>query len=229
MSLFQENAPATDPAGEQKPPQAPNVADQLLAGIKNEEGKQKYSNVEEALKGLANAQEFISTLKKEKAELAASLKSQQQLEEMLLKPQTVEVPPPTVAPSGVTMDAVLLAIEQREAAKIASANIDKVKAALDLAFGAEAKKVLSERVNQLGLTPELADNMAAKSPEALLKLLDVSVKQNASHTSAVNTAGMTPLPYPAKEKFDPFKGTGSKTLEAWRESLKRTNARLGLE
>lgn len=39
--------------------------DELLAGIKNENGEQKYKNIQEALKALANAQEYIPKLHQE--------------------------------------------------------------------------------------------------------------------------------------------------------------------
>ena len=229
MSLF-ESTPGNDPTGEVKAPsQAPVVVDQLLAGIKNEKGEQKYSSVEEAIKGLAHAQEFINTLKTEKAQLEGMVKSQEQLKELFNKPPVKEVVTEQVA-VGITPEQVVTILEQREQLKVAAANRDKVKAALQEALGAEYKTVLAAKTDQLGLTRELVDNMAKTAPDALLKLLDIKAPAvKPSLKNSVMPEGFKPGEKPAKKKFNPLDKTEDKGLTKWRESAARTNARLGLE
>lgn len=83
-SIF-ENSQATpesspDTSGNQEPAFNNNQFSDLLSGIRNEQGQQKYSSVEEALKGGAHAQNFIKQLQEENASLKASLSKSDELQ-----------------------------------------------------------------------------------------------------------------------------------------------------
>lgn len=234
MSLYDENqAPAVDPAGEQNPAQGPSEVDQLLAGIKNEQGEQKYANLQEALKGLAHSQDFINTLKAENAEMSGKLKSQEELAAML-QPQNPgkqdegRQEPQQVAPS-LTPEQVLDIVNQRDKKNAADANVNKVKAQMQAKFGAEYNEVLAAKTQELGLTPGLVDTMAGESPEALLKLFGVeeTKPQKSNFNNAVNPEKLNGEK-PAPKKFDPYAKAKNKGLDAWLASKERTNARLGL-
>lgn len=232
MSIFNENAGTqTDPTGGQSQATAPasGSVDQLLAGIKNEQGAQKYTSVEDAIKALQHSQEFIETLKREKQEIAAKLKAQEELEK-LLAPKT-QAPTPVVDSAAVLKpEDVVAVIESRERALTARKNIESVKAVFAQQFGAESTTELVKRVEQAGITKELADKMAAETPDALLKLLGVEKKEPTTGSvvkGAVNTEKLSGKP-DTKPKFNPFNGGNNPALDKWRESAKRTNARLGL-
>ena len=83
------------PTGDNQNPQennanpTPDFTD-LLAGIKNERGEQKFKSVEDLINGYTASQEFIGTLKGEKStiesqlqELTGKVKSQEELEALL--------------------------------------------------------------------------------------------------------------------------------------------------
>jgi len=178
--LFDDKANnQTPPATPETPPVVPSTDHtDLLAAIKNERGEQKFKSVEDLINGYSASQEFITTLKTEKdaevaakAEIEAKLKTQEQLQELLdAKTATPDPVTPAVVETGLKQDDVLQILEQREAQKISDANVIAVKKAVEAAKG--DLKALTE---QAGLTPDLAQKMAEKSPDALLKLLDVEV------------------------------------------------------
>lgn len=226
MSLFEDKAPGKDPTNEQPAPSqaAPNEVDQLLDGIKNEKGERKYTTVAEAIKALEHSQRFINELKTETQTLRETLKTQEQLKELLQPKPVAPAAPAAVVPS---VDDIVAVLEQREQVKAAQANQEKVRAALVNTYGAEYKKTLSEKTAQLGLTPGLVDNMAATSPEALLKLLEVKpVAAPPSVKSALVTDPAKGTDAPSKPKFDPFKKKDNKDLDKWKDSSQRTLERL---
>lgn len=231
MSLFENTDPTQDPDKIKKPAEtpAPEAIDQLLAGIKNEQGEQKYSTVEEALKGLGNAQDFIGTLKTEKAEMQTRLLSQEELQELLNARPKDEPAAPSQAPATIDPKDIIAVVQQHKADQDVIANIDKVKQAFTSAFGAEANVSLESKVVEAGLTKEVADAMAATAPEALLKLLGIqkqhlkpSLVGGAPSDSFVQPTA--PEPY----KFIQDMQKNNPTLEGWREAVKETNAQLGV-
>lgn len=228
----QNNAPVEDPTGgEPQGDQGPNEVDQLLTGIKNERGEPKYANVNEALKGAAHAQEFINKLKAEQEELRKQLKSQEELVRMLKPEQEQEQAPAAQQeiPQGLTPEQVLELVEQREQQKVADSNMAKVKAAMHSQFGAQYGETLKAKTSELGLTPELVDNMAKTSPEALLKLFEVKGETQAkpSLKPSASSESFNSKPQEPK-KFDPFSKSGNKDIDTWNKIKERTNARLGL-
>jgi len=232
MSLFKESSTDADPSGQESQSQAPSAVDQLLQGIKNEKGEQKYSSVEEALRGASHAQEFIATLKREKEELAAMVKAQEQLEALLAKPPVAKESTPTqeAAPvkAGVSPEDVVAILKQQKEAEAAESNMDRVETSLKAAFGATYQETLNAKTRELGLTPALVDSMAKSSPDALLKLLDVKGKTAKPGFGSGQNTEQFNQQKPAPKRFDPFSKADNPKVNAWKESVARTNARLGL-
>ena len=207
---------STDTIFENKPttPAQPVVTPQdftsLLGMIVNEQGEQKYKTIEEALKGGAHAQAYIAKLAAEKAaleaQLAASAAAQSReaelertLQELLAKtgnsnaPTTpVETPKPDDIAS-----LVLKQLEARDAQSKAKANQQEVAAKLLESFGAEAETKYNEAAQELGLTVAEMNEMAAKSPKAVLKALGVGATSTKTHNvspagNVLNTGAFTP-------------------------------------
>jgi hypothetical protein len=240
MSLFDDKntTPASDPNGESTPAasQAPSATDQLLAGIKNDSGAQKYANVEEALKALQHSQEFIATLKQEKESLSSQVKSQEQLQELLNARPEVEAPAPVqeqptpaqVVP-GLTSEDVIAILKQQESVSVANANAKKVTDALESAYGAEAQTTLVAKVEAVGLSREMADKLAQESPDAFLKMIGVEANKSVPKAgSAFGTESFNQPKKPEPYKFIEQMQSSNKNLEAWRKSAEETKARLGL-
>lgn len=186
-----DNSPAvtTPPAEKQDIPSASNYAD-LLSQIKNERGEQKYATLEEAIKGLANAQEYIPQVKSQLSEkdaelerLRAELEKRKTVEEVIasLKPQQPEerVVEPTSQPSqGLNEETVRELVQrqylQQKAAEVQQTNITKVRQALVSKYGDKAKEMTEARVSELGMSMDMLNNLCASSPDAALALLNAT-------------------------------------------------------
>ena len=187
--LFSPEGTTTTPAATTQVPSAANYAD-LLGSIKNELGGQKYATVEEALKGLANAQEYIPQVKsqlsakdQELADLRAELDKRKSVEDMIasLQPKQPEAPvvEPTSQPvQGLSPEAVQqLVMQQLSQAKLKEtqeSNVSKVRSALVSKYGEKAQEVASARATALGMSMETLSALSASSPDAVLALLDAS-------------------------------------------------------
>jgi hypothetical protein len=233
MSLFDENnAPISDPNAEQTPPSGQgelNAADQLLASITNDQGTQKYATVEEALKGMAHAQTHIATLTQEKADLTGQVLSQEQLQELLNARPSSEPAPAQPAASGLTAEDVASILDNRAAMSVADANVSTVEAAMAAQFGADAKTEIVKKVAEAGLTQDMADAMAKSSPAALLKLLGVEpTVAKPGMGSSFNSAHQPIVTPEVPVIMQQLSGGANPAIKAWRESVKSTNTRLGL-
>lgn len=186
----QEGTTTTPPKVTTQPPSASTYAD-LLGSIKNEQGVQKYATIEEAFKGLANAQDYIPQVKtqlsakeQEIAELRAELEKRKAVEDVIasLQPKQPEVPvvEPTSQPSqGLSPEAVQQLVMQQlshaKAQETQQTNVSKVRSALVSKYGEKAQEVASTRAAELGMSMEQLSSLSASSPDAVLALLNASV------------------------------------------------------
>jgi hypothetical protein len=107
---------------------------------------------------------------------------------------------------------VLEALEAKTEAKKQEENISKVKAALLSNFGADFPNVLENKANELGLDKATIDLMAKKTPQALLKLLDV--KTNIPSNPSPNNSYRVP------------EGVNTEKNAAYYTKLRKTNPSL---
>ena len=174
-------------------------ADQLKE-IKNEDGQQKYGNVEEALKGSANAQQFIQQLKEEKStldteneRLRAELEKASTLDDVVnritanQKPQDDQ----TVQTGGLDEQAVLnlfqKTLESTKAQETHSRNEEQVLTALANKYGEKTKEVVANRAKELGTTPASLGELARENPTLVLTLFgETAAKSAPSTTSSIN-------------------------------------------
>lgn len=184
----QEGTTPTPPASNEQVPSASTYAD-LLGNIKNEQGVQKYATIEEALKGLANAQEYIPQVKTqlsqrevELQQLREELAKRKAVEEVIasLKPQQPEpVVEPTSQPSqGLNQEDILALVQQQLTAskqqETQQSNVSKVRSALVSKYGEKAQEVASARAAELGMSMETLSSLSASSPDAVLALLNAT-------------------------------------------------------
>lgn len=186
-SLFEQ--PQATPAQEQQPeapavnqPQDNGFAD-LLSSIKREDGSTKYADVPSALKGAADAQDFIATLKQEKAELTAKLQEQAEAlarakgaEEVLAKldeqrNEPVATPAPSLNPEDLTT-VVESVLSQREVEAQKATNTKSVVNYFAEKYGDKAGEVFYAKAKEAGYTPEEINQVAANKPNSVYKLLD---------------------------------------------------------
>ncbi len=191
---------------------APNDSEltNLLSGIKNERGEQKYKTLKDAIVGLQNAQEYIPDLKQtllnkdiEIERLRAEAKKVSDLEESVRKLTDrgfdSGTPPKSISEQDIaelvnrSLDNTLT---QRDAVAKQKQNISTVVDALQSTFGADAEKKFYDKATELGMTVAEFNALAAKSPKMVLSALGVQdkpVTQPFTPTQgSVNSQGFTP-------------------------------------
>lgn len=210
-SLFTENKEGST----QNPPQgvtSENPLADLLGSIKNERGEVKYKDVESALIGLKNAQEFIPTLQKsvadrdtELAALRAKADRAAELErviESLTSGKAPEAVPPAAAPAHKEVDVSALveaALTNREKQQVAKTNVSSVLSAVKNAFGDKSEEVFYGKAKELGMSVAEFNALTATSPKAVLTMLGIAEGKSSFGTTptSVNSSGFVPT----KETF----------------------------
>lgn len=242
-------APAADqPVVTTAPVQEPNAdLANLLSGIKNENGQQKYDSLPKALEGLAHAQSYIPQLKTELQQkqeeieaLRQELSKRASVEEALTRitaqqqePQVQGTPP---IASGLDEKAVLALmqkqIEQMKMQEAAQSNALQVQQTLKQKFGDSAAEVVKNKAAELGITPQKLGALAEESPAMVLALFDASKPKTPSLTTGgMNIPPITPdksaeLPKPSKSLLS---GATSKDQTEHMMSIKRAvYAQLGI-
>lgn len=194
QNLFEEEVPSTtaavetvtDPKADDGVPKGIQPED-LLGLITNEDGEQKYADLTTALQSIPNSQAHIAKLEAENREIRAEiavLKEAEQktagaeeLVEMVRKAQgTVETPQGNQPLSQEEIKAAVLhVINERDEMKTLGENLDGAVARMADHFGSveAAKAAMVSKMTELGMSKEVMKQMAASTPQAFLKLMDV--------------------------------------------------------
>lgn len=179
----------------------------LLGSIKNERGEPKYKTIQDALVGLANAQTHISTLTAEQRARdeeierlrtgASKLTELESTVQQLLQRQQE-----ASATSGGSMtqadiaNLVTRTLEINQTKAQETANVRSVVAKMKEVFGDKASDVFYAKGQELGLSADAVNQLAAKSPTAVLKMLGVSEQAStysgAPNSGTINAGGFTP-------------------------------------
>lgn len=212
-----------------------NAYTDLLKQIVNEKGEQKYSTIEDALVGLKHAQDFIPKLKEEKRkeeeELEMLRKEMQrlayledtvtQLTEKQKESHTQTTPTLTEADIATLVQQTLTKTQQAELQK---RNISTVVEKITAQFGDQAEKVFYEKANEMGMTVEEMNALAAKTPKAVLTMLGVSdagahkQPKFSPTSSSVNTTALAPKPNSLIGKSQKNIMVGATTRDVMEES-----------
>lgn len=204
------------------PSQDSDLVNTLLGSIKNENGQPKYGNTGEALKALKHSQEFIPQLQNENATLkreleqlrmqVEKLKGVEEVVERLASNQTNASTNANTLDEKSIADLVQRTLSQREVEAIQKANVTAVVTSLQGKFGQEAEKSFYAKAQELGMSVQQMNALAATSPQAVLQLFGVqkqggsTEKMPSSVASSVNTTGF-------ETKQDSFVGRNTKRLE----------------
>lgn len=180
----------------------------LLKMVLNERGEPKYSTMEEAFKGLANAQQYIPQLKTELSakeqelqQLREELAKRQSVEEVVSKLTTAQQQQPQVTPSGAfdeqgieaLISSKLSAFEQQ---KVQQTNVEFVQGELVKLFGEKTKELVAAKASELGMSVEELGTMAATKPKAVLSwfVQGNAHSQGQLTTSSINTSKFQQAP-----------------------------------
>lgn len=185
QSIFgKEPTQAKEDGTQSQPPVNDDATKTFLAAIKNERGEQKYATLDEALKALKHAQEYIPELKatqaqkdKELEELRAKNAEIESLKEAVQKLTQNRGNEDTPSKSYSEEDIAKLVesqLSRKEKEALVKANQSTVAKALAGQYGDDAEKLYNEKAVELGLSIESMNALAAQSPKAVLKMLGVS-------------------------------------------------------
>ena len=195
----------TSPAGSQS--QSPDVLATLLSGIKNERGEQKYRTAEDALKALGHSQNFIPQLQGQLDQKTTELQAfQAQTAELDALKETVAklTQKLTEAPSNtgtmMSEDAIAEIVGRQltanQKAEKEAQNKRSVAEALGKQFGDKAAEVFYGKAQEMGMSQDQINALAASAPQAVLTMFGVNGgvahKQTINPpTGTVNTAGFS--------------------------------------
>lgn len=190
----------------------------LLSQIRNENGEPKYKSVRDALVGLQHSQEFIKTLRTEKSQVEQQLNEVKpvadkvtELERIVLeltKPST----PVATPTSGMSEEAIAQLVEttltKRQQDEVAKQNLTSVIGSVRAEFGDKAEEVFYAKAQEIGLSRADINSLAARTPQAALKLIGVQAKTSTVKptVSSTNTSSFEPAQ-------NTFIGRNSKRLE----------------
>lgn len=147
------------------------------------EGK-KYRTAEDALKALPHAQGHIKTLEEEAKQLREELAKRKTAEELLEEFKVSGVlggnrQEPAVTPSVDVEQVVASVLAKKEAATTAQRNISVVVNTFTEAFGDKTKgeEMYNKVAEESGLSVAALNQLAATSPEAVMRLAGITKKQ----------------------------------------------------
>lgn len=222
-SIFEGQTPADgDTQPQVSTPTLPDSVKELVGPGK------KYATVEKALEALAPAQSHIATLEAELKELRAKAEGVVSVEQVyatvqeLLEKERRPAVTPALDEASLTglLDRTLTAREQAAAKQ---QNIETVKSALTDKFGDKANEQFKAKAQELGLPISALNDLAAKSPKAVLEYFGVKPSGAPARTSStVNTAALSTRQPDAQPLKTVMAGATTKEVTAhWNEIKER--------
>lgn len=188
------------------------------------EGK-KYKTNDDAAKAIVEKDRFIEQLKSETADLRKELQSRptvDRAQEILDRLETLRTPAteriePTVSErvvetSGLTLDDVDRLLTEREKKRLATQNVEIVKAELTKLYGSDYSKVLKSLAEKLSVSDDFLSNTAATSPQAFLRLVT---------TEKAPTGFTAPASSVLTKDFSPTSGVNQK--QSYYDKLRETD------
>jgi hypothetical protein len=213
----QPSAATTTDAPAPTAPQ-PQADDSLLKEIVNEQGVPKYSTVTDALKALQASQEHIRRIEQENASLRETAIKVKTTEELLatLKPKTEDVTTKPVEIESV----VEKVLKQREQQSKEVENLNEVITTITQLFGEEkASQVFYDKAQEVGLSREEINKLAAKSPKLVIKLFTdkAQPKPSPSNLPGIRPEALKDKPtVPVKSGMS--LGSTADLLASWRQA-----------
>lgn len=208
-----------------------NPLEDLLKEIKREDGTQKYSTVEDALKGQVHAQKTIFDLKNETKEKDSKLTElEQKVAEIDALKAAVEAltqkkdEQTSVKPFSEEdiQKQVFKAMNEARSKEVSEQNIKTVLGTLNEKFGSEAEKKFYSTGQELGFSAEEMNALAASKPKAVFTMLGLNESGGKQapvfnpSTGSLNTAGLKPKTETAIRRNDkrlPVAATNAELME----------------
>ena len=230
-SIF--NSDQTPPAVDQNAlSNSDGSVDQLLQGIQNEQGEQKYKNAEDAIKALQASQEHIQRLEAENSDFKSKATTSATLQSVLdaVKPPSGGEPQaPAAIDEAALASLVESVVSKRDTAQTQTSNVQGVANKFNELYGDQGEAQLYAQAEAKGLTRAWINQLAAENPAAVFNILgvDATVKPNINLSTSVNSTSV-PATKPQPTRFDPFQPRPDSDLDNWRKSVAATHERLGI-
>lgn len=195
--------------------QVPEVVSELVGADK------KYKSVEDALKSIPHAQSHIQKLEEEAAQLREELTKRKATEELLDELRATGLPEKTTQAS-IDSESLVKAVEgvlsQREEQKKSQQNIESVVSVFNTQYGEKGPEMYKKVAEESGLPLAALNNLAARSPAAVLKLAGITqVSQTPGKTtSSVNTEAFKPTPSTNAIRVKPVGASTKDLVAAWK-------------
>jgi hypothetical protein len=241
-TIFDNEEPNTPPVEEPKAdqpnddPSEPDPVATLLSEIKREDGTQKYTSVEDALKSVKPSQEFIETLKSENAELKNKLELYKEkaersitMEEILntLSDKENESNKPNEQPSDKLDLQTLKTLfkqfsEEERTTEQQTHNLKSVDEAIMAKFKNKEKaaEFLTNKAKEIGVSTQYLKDISSHSPKAAIKLLGLEdVKEPVGTEDVPSSMSTERFRHPRNPKSEPRSPfNGGNALDAWRKA-----------
>lgn len=229
-----DNQDTTTQGSEQEPTTSPY--DELLQQIVNDEGKPKYSTVEEALKANLHAQQHIQTLEEENSkykqettrmeELLNSLQNESQAATQDKVATTTQSESPTPEDTATQEEQLLAKLQARmseqERQRTQEANKKQALEKVQSIYSDKSAEYMKEKAASLGVSTDFLLNTAATSPQAFYSLVGLNNNQQSksfNNSSSVNSTSFETQPKQEYTGDNPLKTGRSRDAVALWNSL----------
>lgn len=161
-----------------------NYVEQLVG-----EGK-KFKDITDLAKGKAESDKYIEVLKARLEEATREINTRTSLDTFLKEikgakepnPQNVVNPPVDAPNAGLDDSAIEKKFEEylarRESQRSTQTNLEKVTTVLKEQFGPEANLIIKKKAQELGMSVQSLEQVAAQSPSAFYRLVGVAEERS---------------------------------------------------
>lgn len=226
-SIFNANGETSPNAVEPTTFSIPTEVSELVG-----EGK-KYKTTEEALKALPHAQSHIQKLEEEARSMKEELSRRKAVEEVLAEFKATPNSQSMETPSAQLDEAKLAqlveqVVEKKKAVEVAKANTSNVVSKMVEKFGDKAEQEFIRVAAENGMTVPFLNSLAARAPEAVLKLAGITMEKELypnKTNSTVNTQAFNNNQLQEQSARVGFKGSTKDLVAAWKVAGEKVKAK----
>lgn len=216
-----------------------------LKNITDQNGRQKYETVDQALKALEESQKYIPTLQDENKELTRQLvelkekvDSMGSVDDLLndFKQQqeaqrSQETPTNTGLDENID-DKIVSTYEKMKLKEQKEANQASVTKQLFDKFGDKTVEIVKQKATQLNVSPERLGEMSQENPALVLSLFNEQVNSSVNPTTTSTNSSFgkeEEMKLQRPDKSLMMGARNSEILEHFRKTKEYTNKRLNVE
>ena len=194
----------------------------LLQTITADDGRPKYSSVQDAISSIPHAQNHIKTLEQELAEMRAQMEQVAKEKEELITGGRLETQEVQQEAAPIAEDQVVGLVDkvlsQREQQQVQQKNVSTVVESLTGKFGSQeaADKAYRSKAAEMGISLDMMNSLAMHSPNAVLAYFGTTGASAPSKTEgSLNTAAMSQSPSQPKGKNPLLTGSMNDMQGEW--------------